>query len=295
MTTYNKVDERIDRARLAGVLRWFSGKGAVAAQHALDLMVASEAAEAWIPGASRKVRAALNKQNVARKRADATGIHDYSHPLHNGLSDMRYGSYGRAARSLDVKMPATATNAELDAAAMLRDWAADWAPIAARLDELDARRPKPVIVLGTLSPTVVANVAGALGLELASVAVPPMHGEWREVTRQRKGARPGVTETVKVWHIEIDWPAGTRHCRSRFSSGSNAGNSQCEACGHAIRDPYNWCPLMLIESDGITSSLWVGKDCACKLLGSDVVNSGEAIYTRATGIAPSPGISGVTP
>lgn len=277
------------------ILRWFSGKGAVAAAHAFALMVESEAAGYWIPGASRRVRAALNKQNVARKRAAAVGIRDYSHPLHAGLSDMQYGSYGRAAKHMGaVGLPATATAAEFAAETMIRAWATDWAPIVSRLDALDAYRPKPVIVLGTLSPTVVAHVAGTLGLELASVAVPPMHGEWRWVTRPRKGARNGEVELVKIWHVEIDWPAGTRHCRSKFADGSRAGNSQCEACGHAIRDPYNWCPLMLIESDGVPSSLWVGKDCARKLLGSDVVDSGEAVYTRATGIAPSSGITGVT-
>jgi hypothetical protein len=283
--------ERFD----AIILRWFSGKGAVAAVHAFTLMVESEAAEYWIPGASRKVRAALNKQNVAAKRARAAGIRDYAHPLYSGMSDMQYGSIGRAARHRTVQVASSASIPDHTAAAMLREWAADWAPIAARLDALDARRPKPTVVLGTLSPTVIANVAGTLGLALASVTVPPMRGEWREVTRQRKGCRPGEMETVKIWHVEIEWPANTRHCRSKFSYGSHAGNSQCEACGHAIRDIYNWCPLMLIESDGVPSSLWVGKDCARKLLGSDVVDSGEAIYARTTGIAASPGIAGVTP
>lgn len=177
--------------------------------------------------------------------------------------------------------------AHRDALASVLDWANDWAPIADAVALLDSRRPKPVIVLGTLSRTVVANLSAAVGLDLATVVVPPMHGEWCEVICQRKGARAGEMETVKIWHVEIEWPPGTRQHASKFGT-SRAGNPQCEACGHAIRDVFNWCPLLAYTTDGTPCALWTGKDCACKLLGSDVVDSGQAIYVRATGIAPSP-------
>jgi hypothetical protein len=240
------------------ILAWYSGKSLAGAKIALDLLAKSEAAGYWLPNASRIVKSRLNKQNIAAKCARA---------LPGDVYEMKHGCFMSAPKLLDNRA----------APELLRQWAADFAPVAELVAQLDARRPKPVIVCKTLSPSVVAHLARQLGLNLASVEIPPMKGEWVTVTRPIRGDRYGNTETVQVWSITILWPEGTRHCRSKFSYGSRAGNSQCEACGHAIQDFYNWVPLMAKETDGIASSLWVGRDCARKLLDCQVDN-GEAIY-----------------
>lgn len=243
----------------ATILSWFSGKALLEATRALDLLAASEAAGYWLPNSSRFVRSRLTKQAVARKLAGtAPGTP-------SALYEMRNGNFMHAPKILATKEPADVTR-----------WARDFAPLAELVALLDSRRPKPVIVCKTLSPSVVTHLSGKLGLALTSVEIPPSKGEWRDVTRPIKGDRYGRTETVKIWHVEIIWPAGIRHGRSCFGT-SNAGNAQCEACGHAIRDPYNWCPLVAREADGEPTSLWVGKDCARKLLECEV-DGGEAIY-----------------
>jgi hypothetical protein len=258
------------------ILSWYSGKSLEGAGLALDLLEKSEDAGFWLPGASRKVRSLLSKQNVANKLAKTHA--SSSSILSYALIEMRFGAFGRATNVLVKLAGLGATEGPASVKYDVRRWAETFSPVAELVALLDSRRPKPTIICKTLSPSVVANLAGKLGMSLASVAVPPMKGEWRDVTRPIKGDRYGRNETVKVWHVEILWPEGTRHFRSRFANGSNAGNMQCEACGHAIRDPYNWCPLVATEADGIPSSLWVGHDCARKLLECEV-DSGEAIYS----------------
>src|SRR5687768_10813818 len=49
------------------VLFWFTGKARERAQEAIKQLNESIAAGYWLPGVSRKVRAALNKCNVAHK------------------------------------------------------------------------------------------------------------------------------------------------------------------------------------------------------------------------------------
>jgi hypothetical protein len=262
------------------ILSWYSGKSLEGASLALDLLEKSEGAGYWLPGASRKVRSLLSKQNIAAMQAKVikVALPTSLQPL---MYEMTYGNFQNSLRVLDkIEVAAQSRLSDPEASAMraFRGWAKDFAPIAKLVALLDSRRPKPTIVCKTLSPSVVANLSGKLGMSLASIGIPPMKGEWVDVTRPIKGDRYNRTETVKVWHVEIIWPDGTRHLRSRFAHGSNAGNMQCEACGHAIRDPYNWLPLVAREADGIPSSLWVGRDCARKLLECEV-DSGEAIYS----------------
>jgi hypothetical protein len=264
---------------MSNIEQWFSGKSLEGAIYALNLLNRSVDEGQWLKGASHKVRAALNKQNVAKKLALALRGNVADHDLQYALSDMSYGSFDRADHCMAIQDPPAgwATTFEKEALALVRRWAADWAPISAQLAMLDARRSRPVVVCKTLSPSVVANLTTQLGLDLTTVFVPPQHGEWREIERPIKGDRYGRTERVQVWHSWIEWPVGTAHNRSRFCDGSQAGNSQCHACGHAIKDPYNWCPLVAVAPQGQLYALWVGKDCARKLLECEV-NSGEAVY-----------------
>lgn len=261
------------------ILSWYTGKSLAGAQEALDLVSASEQQEFWLPGASRRAYSLLGKANVAIKAADPVmRSNTYDHPAYRAIFAMKFGGVKDAPKLLaTTPSPSSVSEADRPLTATARRWCEDFAPLARRMAELDARRPKPVIVCGTLSRAVVDNVAAKLGLVLDSIEVPPQTGEWVSEERPVKD-RPGKTEIVKVFRVTIHWPPGTRHRRSKFSYGSRAGNNQCEACGHAIKDPYNWCPLMAREADGSYSSLWVGKDCAKKLLGCKV-DSGEAIYT----------------
>ncbi len=260
------------------ILSWYTGKSLEGAALALDLLEKSEDAGFWLPGSSRKVTSLLSKQNVANKLAKSHA--SSSSILTYALIEMQFGAFKRAPDVL-VKLAGGTSGRPADFAVLadVRRWAETFTPVATLVHLLDSRRPKPTIVCKTLSRSVVSNLYGKLGMSLASLETPPMKGEWVDVTRPIKGDRYGRSETVKVWHVEILWPEGTRHHRSRFANGSAAGNMQCEACGHAIRDPYNWCPLVAREADGIYSSLWCGKDCARKLLECEV-DSGEAIYTN---------------
>jgi len=53
------------------ILHWFTGKSREKAELALELLVESEKLGYWLPKASRSVRAALGKHNVATKFARA--------------------------------------------------------------------------------------------------------------------------------------------------------------------------------------------------------------------------------
>lgn len=285
--------------------KWYSGKGLHTIRtYVLPTLATAEKDGYWPKGASRKIKAALNKQNVAIKFAkdndrnfertdDDAGLLDdvldirgkrYYEAKVKGstlVHWMNYGQYAHAESALDLcdkLLPYTVNAAEKKALATARQWAEDFAPIAELDRLLDSRRAKPEYVCKTLSPTVLANVGKALQIDLTSVAVPPMKGKWIKVNRPIKG-QPGKFEEIQIYHIEILWPEGTKHCTSKFSHGSRAGNSQCEACGHAIRNGYNWVPLLATTPKGPVS-LWVGRDCASKLFGCDV--TGDAEYARIT-------------
>ena len=135
---------------------------------------------------------------------------------------------------------------------------------------LDSRKPIPTLVCKTLSPTVLVNVGKTMGVELDSIAVPEI--VWKWVKRTGKG---GLVFEIAV--PKIIWPKGTRHNTSRFAKGT-AHNVQCHACGHAIKNVYNWVPLLANAAGFITPgpvSLWVGRDCARKLFGCEVTGDAE--------------------
>ena len=272
--------------RFEGLLEWFSGKGRdTIVNFTIPAIVESETLGYWKKGVSRTVHAALNKQNVAAKWArdvQKALFVGYDHPLYQGLTDMIYGSFGRAAKLLTedglrklraeiylyTPVKGAGKGVAQNVGETIERWARANAEVAELVALLDSRRPKPTVVMKTLSPTVADNVSKHIGIDVATITSPPMHGEWVEVVF--KGTK------MKVYEIVIDWPEGTLHFKSRFLHSAN--NSLCQACGHAIKDPYNWVPILSYDSGKTPYSLWVGRDCASKLFGCEV--EGDAIYKR---------------
>lgn len=182
---------------------------------------------------------------------------------------MEFGHIEKAAQVLELcksLIKFCVNDAETAAVETARGWAKDFLPVAELVKELDAARPKPAYVFKTVSPTVFANVGTQMGLQFESVRAPEV--VW-------------VKEFVlgkMMWVPEIKWPEGTLHNTSKFAWGSKAGNSQCEACGHAIRRNDNWVPLLLDSVGNPPTALWVGKDCAKTLFGC--VIQGTAIFNK---------------
>jgi hypothetical protein len=77
-------------------------------------------------------------------------------------------------------------------------------------------------------------------------------------------------KTVRLPVGRMLWPEGTTHRESRYAHGS----SNCHACGHQIRSPYNWVPLVAQTATGPVS-LWVGRDCARNLFQAEVTGDGR--------------------
>jgi hypothetical protein len=269
--------------RFDGILDWFSGKARdTIVTFTIPALVESEELGYWKKGVARKVRATLNKQNVAAKWSRAVelalGI-SYSHPLYEGLSNMRYGSYGRAP--LMLAEPALGKlrgrphfyekkGTTQNVGETIERWARANAEVAELIALLDERRPKPVVVMKTLSPTIAKTISGHIGLDVATIQSPPMHGEWVEFEYKGKKCR--------VYEVVIDWPEDTLHNKSRFFHSGN--HQQCQACGHAIQNAFNWVPILAYNADKVPHALWVGRDCAKKLFGCEV--DGDAIYKGRT-------------
>ena len=271
--------------RFSNILEWFSGKGReTIVNFTIPALVESEELGYWKKGVARAVRATLNKQNVAAKWAreveKALDV-DYKHPLHNGLSNMRYGSYGLAPEMLTEEALKrlhakpyfyTKKGTAQNVGEVIERWARANAEVAKLIELLDERRPKPVVVMKTLSPTVAKSITDHIGVDVTTIQSPPMHGEW--VAFMYKGKK------CRVYEIVIAWPEGTRHNKSRFYHSGN--HMQCQACGHAIQNPFNWVPILAYGSTHsripAPYSLWVGRDCAQKLFGCEV--DGDAIFKR---------------
>lgn len=274
MHTTSGLSPIVDGVR-GRALEWFTGKSRQDAACALDLLAASEAAEEWLPGASRKVAAALSKTNVARKLYGKYGkaleaIGGYDLPSEQrGWSVATLLQFGNWKRGLDIDFDAVQKGAKADELALVVDLArgfvSDFAPLVPLVERLDATRPAPVITSVGASPTVTKLLA-SLGLLLnaGTIRTPPI--EWVSVERKTPAGKPYL---AKVGYIH--WPRGTVHNASRYAAGTQR-NIQCHACGHAIKNAFNWVPLLL-DSDDVVSvphSLWVGRDCAETLFGIKV-------------------------
>lgn len=297
------------------LLSWFSGKGRKDAELAMAMLLDSRNQGYWVKGASRRVRAALGKANVARKGARsarrfyeaAPFEHDEKKPNYRNAWFTVYMALEcghpdpervlGAIKALDEPAareilpddlpkgslsPAAERTRLLDVAAR---FALDFAGVKSLCAALDARRPARMVVMGTLSPTVAATLGDErLKLDASTLRSPPTKYEWVEVT-----LKDGTTAQRQM--IVIDWPPGTRFNRSRFRYSDR--NRLCQACGHAIKDPLNWVPVLIdgrvpevrVHGAGMEAAevavphcFLVGSDCARKLFGCTV--EGEAEYAN---------------
>jgi hypothetical protein len=149
----------------------------------------------------------------------------------------------------------------------------DFGPVGEAMDRLDATRPKPVFTSKGISRTIDATLTDVAALKYDTVRVCPIHYELVEEV-DAKGQK------VYKWVGYLLWPEGTLHNRSRFHAGT-AHNNQCHACGHAIRNTYNWVPILIDGQDGTPYSFWTGRDCAETLFGIKMV--GELELKRGPG------------
>jgi hypothetical protein len=279
------MEALMNKVSFEGIAEWFTGKKAEKAAWAIDQINASLEAGEWILGVSRTAKAALDKVNakalnvakMAEKLERALPYYSDKYPEHNepgavkGLKEalravywaLKYGSgsLDEAALAL-IEAQEGAEYAEIAAAG--RRVLAGRAPIVQAIAFLDSQRPKPVFVLKTLSPTGAKLLLDA-GYKPDTCRLP----EFRYF-RDEEG-RP---------EMEIIWPEGTKHGKSRFCRGT-AQNFQCHACGHAIKNMSNWVPLAIDNKNGETHSFWVGRDCAKKLFGVDM--KGDAQYKNVEG------------
>lgn len=245
--------------KFAPALKWYKGKSLEGAKFALAQLTEAVELGYWPSGYSRSVSAKLNKMSEAKKWAVKNiGTYSgasYTNPLYDAWSAMFFGKFAAApsflARNWD--------GAESNLKATVIEWAADFDDIADAVATLDATRPKPVYFMKTLSATVLDNVGKAMGIDLKTVQMPEI--VWIKV----KGLDVKGKETWS-WVPDIKWPEGTKHYTSKFSCGNH-----CEACGHAIKNPFNWVPILAYTTEGPVS-LWTGKDCAENLFGCEVKN-----------------------
>lgn len=280
----------MNKVSFDGISEWFTGKGYENAKWAVQKINESLAEGEWLPKVSRPAKAALDKVNAKAlkiaKAAEAIGdalpycSKEYPHlnapGAVPGLKEAFRGVYwllkyggGRDFTQADLDLIAAhaKTAAHEQRAEIQEIWAAATralagrAPIVAAIKFLDAQRPKPVFVLKTLSPTGAKLLLDA-GYKPDS-AVMPEYVYHRDTDE-----------------IELIWPEGTKHGKSRFVHGT-VRNFQCHACGHAIKNAFNWVPLALTRKDGEIHSMWVGRDCAKKLFGVEM--KGDANYRNTEG------------
>lgn len=255
------MDNIIDRA----VLDLFTGKARDKASAALDILDQSVAQGFWVPGASRSVRAALNKSAVAKKHSRRF---DYSPEPFRLMMCLAYDPITYMDGALQtLELFKDLDDSDYDGSlGFARLYVKLLAPIVEMVRRLDATRPPPVFTTMKASPTVSKTVKD---LGAVDIKVCPMKFEQ---VRRVSGKPCSVTfETV----ARLDWPDGTLHNTSRFT-----GSCQCQACGHAIRNRDNWVPLVLTSEDGTARSLWVGRDCAKTLFGIDVKGDLEIVGGR---------------
>lgn len=279
----------MDKVSFDGISEWFTGKAAEKARWACDQINASLDEGEWLPGVSRTVRASLNKLSATtKKRARLADKVSEQRPYDHGTDEERVKPLRHALWNIGHRMyfggPTDRMEGDVNILASRQDlltseektvldtaraFTAAFKPVWAAIKFLDAQRPKPVFVFKTLSPTG-ARLLQEAGYKPDSARLPKFvyHRE------------PNEKGEMVCW-IEIIWPEGTLHGKSRFIGGSRAGNEQCHACGHAIKRPDNWVPLALDNQNGEIHSFWVGRDCAKKLFGVEM--KGEAKYRNPEG------------
>lgn len=270
--------------KYAACLKWFTGKARERAEEAIKLLEQSETDGQWIPKASRSVRAALGKANVAIKlgreieriREVSFDLKSYNGPGHDLDRIMVYGNLYRILdkdldksiadlRKIAVKRRSEGCShvEEIDEAIA---YVAAFRPAAEAMSELDATRPAPVFTAINVSPTITKTLQDAsLDLDLKTIRYCP-HKKVRV-----RVVDPKTGKGSYEWWIKLLWPKRTVFYASRFAGYSpRARFRQCEACGHAIKNPWNWVPLLIDNAKGIPHAVWVGRDCAGNVFGVKV-------------------------
>jgi hypothetical protein len=279
-----------DSFETATILRWFTGKSLEKATAALKLLDQSVKQGFWVKGASRSVRAALGKTNVAAKLANANqvwlerlgvpdgkGTYDSEYAATRQLGwniymSLAYGNFEQlvqldlaaALNALGPAFPAPSTLLPLqrqhrtEVLSQVAEYQKAFAPVAAAVAELDEARPPPVFTSIGVSPTLTATLTDLGFIGDLKVSVCPIRWEKRETTD-----KDGKKHTFFIGILL--WPEGTVHGASRYR-GTDI-HEQCEACGHAIKRIFNWVPLVLEGAGQPPKSLWVGRDCAKSIFG----------------------------
>lgn len=242
------------------VLSLFSGKAHAAAVEGLTQLYASLALGEWIPGVSKRCRSVLNPQKAneahkVRNRLYKTVYFgrrpDFKDPMYHVSSVLSFGErfVDEDCLNVDAVRPPNVEEKK-NAVRMAKKLVEALRPVNDAMKILDDVRPKAVITTQQASPTVTRtmNDLGATKIEVC-----PM--KW--VSEKR-------SDGTSVMVAFLDWPAGTRFGTSRFS-----GQDQCQACGHGIRNAFNWLPLVLSSPEG-PRALWVGSDCGHNLFGFKV-------------------------
>ncbi len=277
-----------DRKRLLG---WFKGKSLEKATLGLDLLEASVANGSWIPKASVKVRAAFGGGSLrAKQLSEQITLHvNRCLPLTPKWGTPEYEAFQYQDRAisaivyslkncsifyassynLNVLDSLPLTSEAKSVLSEVREWTTDWAPVIDAINKLDATRPKPVFTSIGASPTVTKTLE-SLGIvsSIETLRLCPI--KWVEVEVKDKNGKPSFH-----WVAYLDFPVGTKHDSSRHAHGN-----ACHACGHAIRNSYNWVPLLVNDASGQIHSLFVGRDCAETLFGVKVtgeVDLGSAV------------------
>ena len=261
----------------AALLKWYTGRAKERMTLALALYDRSDAQGYWVPQAARYCAAALRKAPEAikvgnrlkrlrevriallddqlrapHKRADLASLQQERTRLHGYESLYRALVHG----ALDVvQWPAvegdsTAPPKEKELIAQGKVFVETALPYYQRMQALNRVRPPPAVTYLGISPTTTRTLE-EMRLRPSTLRLCPI--EW---VRDPTGALQG----------RLLWPEGTRHGVSRFHT-SAVGRSQCQACGHSIRNRLNWAPLLIEDTDGVPYSLWVGRDCAKSLFG----------------------------
>lgn len=261
----------------AAVLKWFSGKSLENAKVALANIEASLKQGFWVPGASRSARAAMTKANVAAKLARKhRDLMKYgAWPMEKGQDKSWESLANKNASYLDSVLTygsnydvdfdvldATADCAERrELVKVGRQIRAAMRPVHVAMKKLDDTRPPPVFTSLGVSPTVTATLMdGYLDLDLTTVRVCDMVREERTGTDKKTG------KPFTYFVFVLVWPEGTRFGASRFAS----NGTHCEACGHAIHNPFNWVPVIIDSKNGTPNAFWTGRDCAKSVFGIDM-------------------------
>lgn len=257
-------------------LQWFSGKALENARKALDLLAECEAAGYWLPGTKRKIDACLPKTNLTANLAtkhehSLVNLGSFNNPEpERGWRVFWILKYGAWRYTSHINWPSLRSKTSDPILLSLLDTAlhyvSDFVPLTALALELDAVSPKPQVTTIGASPTVTKTLA-EIGLHVKLDTIRPCPVTWRKIASSTtEDGQPRYS-----WIGILEWPENTVHDRSSHAD-PTGHHLHCHACGHSIKNHFNWVPILVDQADGTPLSLWVGRDCAQTLFGVRVSN-----------------------